>query len=131
MRHILCPNQYIGAWQVSFVPQWITREYMSRRGNARFRPDQITSALCPLLGYLPRQVIVEGSQIAPFFLDVASQPEVGLEAYNKGAEILQNFFHDELQDFYKDSLHPLGKKIIECCFSGGTVEDYAVLIPSE
>src|SRR6266516_4293745 len=25
MRHILCPNQHIGAWREGFMPQWIAR----------------------------------------------------------------------------------------------------------
>ncbi len=131
MTNILCPNQYIGAWKVGFMPQWITREYLSRRGNARFRPDQLIKAHCPLLGYIPKQVVVEGSLIPVFFFDIASQPEIDLDTYNKGAEILQSFFHKQLLEFYKDPLHPLGKQIIECCFSGGSAEDYAKLIPSE
>jgi hypothetical protein len=84
-----------------------------------------------LLGYLPKQVIVECSQIPPFFLDVTRQPEVELEAYNEGAKILRAFFHEQLRDFYKDSLHPIGKKIIECCFDDGTADDYMTLLPSE
>jgi hypothetical protein len=130
MIHILCPNQHIGAWKVGFTPQWITREYLARRGNAQFHPDQIIPAICPLLGYIPKQVIVEGSQIPPFFLNVASQPEGGLDAYNEGSKILKSFFHEQLQDFYKDSLHPLGKQIIECCLLDGTVSDYTTLLSS-
>ena len=26
-RYILCPNQYIGAWHVGFMAQWVAREY--------------------------------------------------------------------------------------------------------
>jgi hypothetical protein len=47
MRHILCPNQHIGAWRVGFMPQWIAREYLARRGAAKFRPDQLRPARCP------------------------------------------------------------------------------------
>jgi hypothetical protein len=38
MRHIICPNQHIGAWQVGFMPQWIAREYLARRGVASSAP---------------------------------------------------------------------------------------------
>jgi len=48
MRHMLCPNQHIGAWRVGFMPQWVGREYLARRGVAKFRPDQLRPALCPL-----------------------------------------------------------------------------------
>ncbi|MGB9597969.1 MAG: DUF4914 family protein, partial [Candidatus Poribacteria bacterium] len=131
MSYILCPNQYVGAWQVGFMPQWIAREYLSRRGNAFFRQDQITPAICPLLGYVPNQVTVEGTQIPPFFFNVATQPEVGLNTYNKGAKILRDFFRKQLKKFYKKSLDPLGRQIIECCLSNGTIDDYANLIPIE
>ncbi|MCC6580229.1 MAG: DUF4914 family protein, partial [Phycisphaeraceae bacterium] len=60
MRQILCPNQHIGAWRVGFMPQWIAREYLARRGVARFRPDQIRPARCPLLGHTLHQLHVEG-----------------------------------------------------------------------
>jgi Zn-finger nucleic acid-binding protein len=36
VRYVLIPNQHIGAWEVGFMPQWITREYLARRGGARF-----------------------------------------------------------------------------------------------
>ena len=35
-RYILVPNQHIGAYKVGFMPQWIAREYLARRGGARF-----------------------------------------------------------------------------------------------
>src|SRR5437016_613908 len=50
MRHILCPNQHIGAWRVGFMPQWIAREYLARRGAATFRPEQLR----PRLNFPPR-----------------------------------------------------------------------------
>ena len=64
MRHILCPNQHIGAWRVGFMPQWIAREYLARRGVARFRPEQLRPARCPLLGHTLHQLQVEGRMIA-------------------------------------------------------------------
>ncbi|MFW6306621.1 MAG: DUF4914 family protein, partial [Bacillota bacterium] len=33
VRYILTPNQHIGAWKVGFMPQWVTREYIARRGG--------------------------------------------------------------------------------------------------
>jgi hypothetical protein len=124
MRHILCPNQHIGAWKVGFTPQWIAREYLARRGAAKFRPDQLRPARCPLLGNTLHQLQVEGRMLARWFLQVDTQPEVGVEAYDKGAEILQAFFRKCLADFRDPDLDPLGKQIITCCLDGGTVTDY-------
>lgn len=130
-RHILTPNQYIGAWHVGFMPQWITREYLARRGSSRFRQDQIRPARCPLLGYAMHHVQVEGQQIARWFLQVNTQPEVGDEAYDQGAVILYDFFRTFLQEFDSPELDPLGQKIIQCCLDQGTVNDYESLIPVE
>jgi hypothetical protein len=128
-RYILCPNQYVGAWQVGFMAQWIAREYLARRGVAQFSPEQIRPARCPLLGYTLHQLHVEGRMIARWFLQVDTQPEVGEAAYDQGADILYQFFRHCLADFYEPELAPLGRQIIECCLEGGTVEDYERLIP--
>ena len=130
-RHILCPNQNIGAWRVGFMPEWIARDYLARRGVARFRPDQLAPARCPLLGYTLHQVHVEGHMITRWFLEVNMQPEVGDEAYDQGAEILTAFFRRCLADFLKADLAPLGKHIIRSCLDGGRLEDYEALIPME
>jgi hypothetical protein len=53
----------------------------------------------------------------------------GPEAYDLGALQLTNFFHQELEQFLESDLQPLGRQIIECCLAGGTVEDYARLLP--
>lgn len=92
MRYIICPNQYVGAWQVGFIPQWIAREYLARRGSAKFKPEQIRPARCALLGYTLHQLQVEGRMVARWFLQVDTQPEVGEPAYDQGAEILYGFF---------------------------------------
>ena len=31
VQYILTPNQHIGAWATSFMPQWIAREYLARK----------------------------------------------------------------------------------------------------
>lgn len=131
MRHILIPNQHIGAWRVGFMPQWIAREYLARRGSARFKPDQLRAARSPLLGYTLHQLHVEGSLIARWFLQVNTQPEVGDEAYDKGAEILYGFFRRQLALYRDPDLLREGREIIECCLDGGALEDYERLIPSE
>ncbi|MBE0541217.1 MAG: DUF4914 family protein [Verrucomicrobia bacterium] len=128
MRHILCPNQHIGAWRVGFMPQWVAREYLARRGVAKFRPDQLRPARCPLLGHTLHQLQVEGRMIARWLLQVDTQPEVGEAAYDQGAEILRAFFHKCLADFQDPDLDPLGKQIITCCLDGGKLEDYEKVI---
>ena len=125
---ILCPNRHIGAWYVGFMPQWIVREYLARRGGAKFTPEQITPARCPLLGYAMKAIMVEGQTIGNWFLQVDKQPEVGEEAYDQGAEILTQFFHEQLSKFLEPDLMPEGKKIIDCCMEGGMLEDYNSLI---
>lgn len=107
------------------------REYMARRGALKFRPEQIRPARCALLGYTLRQLHVEGSMIGPWLLRVEMQPEVGEEAYDKGAEQLHAFFVQCLKEFLEPDMSPLGRRIIECCLDRGTIEDYAALIPAD
>lgn len=128
VRYILTPNQFIGAWEVGFMPQWITREYLARRGGCRFSKDQVKPSRCPLLGYTPQKIVVEGRTIGVWFFEVDQQPEVGGPAYDRGAEILADFFKRELQQFLEDDLHPVGRRIIECCLDDGSVEDYEKLL---
>jgi hypothetical protein len=128
-RHILCPNQHVGAWKVGFMPQWIAREYLARRGSARYKPEQIKPSRCALLGYTPRQLQVEGRMVSNWFLQVETQPEVGESAYDAGARMLENFFHGCLGAFQTEDLAPLGRRIIECCLDRGSMQDYEALIP--
>ena len=129
VRFILCPNQHIGAWKTGFMPQWIAREYLARRGGARFTADQVQPSRCPLLGYALRSVVVEGQTIPGILLRVESQKEVGPAAYDLGAQQLTDFFREQLAGFLDNDLHPLGRKIIDCCLAGGSVEDYVGLLP--
>ncbi len=32
-RYVLTPNQHIGAYRVDFAAEWLTREYLARRGG--------------------------------------------------------------------------------------------------
>ncbi|MGB6219859.1 DUF4914 family protein [Haloferula sp.] len=128
VRYILMPNQHVGCWAVSFMPQWITREYLARRGGAKFDSSQVEASRCSLLGWNPRSLVVEGRPIGTAFFEVHSQPEVGEEAYDQGAAILADFFRRELAQFLVDDLDPLGREIIECCFRNGSVEDYQKLL---
>ena len=129
MKYILCPNQHVGAWETGFMPQWIAREYLARRGGARFSRAQVTPSRCPLLGFAMRSVVVEGQTIPGILLQVEKQPEVGTSAYDQGARQLTDFFHKELTQFLEADLHPLGRRIIECCLAGGSVGDYVALLP--
>lgn len=129
VRYVLIPNQHIGAWEVSFMPQWITREYLARRGGAKFGPDELKASRCALLGYTPQKITVEGGTIGSWFFEVDQQPEVGSAAYDRGAEILAEFFARELESFRSPDLHPLGHRIIDTCLAGGTLDDYCALIP--
>jgi hypothetical protein len=128
-RNILIPNQHIGAWDVGFMPQWVAREYLARRGQAAFKEKKIKLARCPLAGYVIKDMQFEGSIISSWFLEVNNQPEVGNEGYDKGAEELYQFFQKELALYLTKDLMPVGRKIIECCFDKGTVEDYEKIIP--
>ncbi len=131
VRYVLCPNQHIGAWHVGFMPQWITREYLARRGTAWFTRDELVPARSPLLGYALRGITVEGQVIDKWFLRVEKQPEVGEEGYDRGAAILTEFFMKQVVKFLEPDLLPLGKQIIDCCLSGGSLDDYCSLIDSE
>lgn len=124
VRYTLVPNQHVGAWETGFMPQWISREYLARRGIAPFRPHQLTTARCPLLGYAFNNMQIEGSSIPQWLLQVDTQREVGTEGYDAGAKILHDFFKKELKKFIHPDLDPVGKQIIDCCIDGGNIDDY-------
>jgi hypothetical protein len=123
-KYVLIPNQHIGAYKVGFKPQWLAREYVARRGSVRFRPGQLKPARCPILGYTLPQLKVNGQQMPKGFLAVHDQLEVGTEGYDQGAQILTDFFKQELRRFYTDDLSQAGRRIIEVCLDDGTIEDY-------
>lgn len=128
-RYVLTPNQHIGAYKVGFAAEWLTREYLARRGAGRMSVDQLTAARCPLFGYRPHEIKIDGQQIRPTLLQPENQSQVGIEAYDIGAKILTDFFKSELVQFLTDDLDPLGRQIIEVCLRDGTVEDYVALTP--
>ena len=129
--YILCPNQHIGSWDVSFMPQWVAREYLARRGMARFRSHQLRRARTPLLGYAMHELTVEGTSIPRWFLQVETQPEVGYDAYDEGVKILRSFFEKTLREYLDPELDPLGKQIIECCLDNSRVDDYEKFLKSD
>ena len=126
---VLIPNQHIGCWKTGFAPQWVAREYLARRGSATFRPTELKPARCSLLGHHRESMQVEGQTIGTLFFDVSKQPEVGVEAYDKGADLLRTFFLTHLDHFDHDELDPLGRQIIQACRDNVTVDEYEKLIP--
>lgn len=128
-RYILVPNQHIGAYKVGFMPQWIAREYLARRGGAKFGPHQLKESKCSLLGYSLNSIKVEGTILPKELLEVNRQPEVGEEGYDAGAKVLSEFFKKELAKYDTPDLNPLGRQIIDCCMNDGMVEDYLKLMP--
>ncbi|MGL4943614.1 MAG: DUF4914 family protein [Thermoguttaceae bacterium] len=129
VRYTLTPNQHVGAWAVSFMPQWIAREYLGRRGVAKFPQEKLQVARCPLLGYTLKSMQVEGTTLPKWLLHVEDQPEVRTEGYDAGARQLADFFAKELQNYLRPHLDHLGHRIIDCCLAGGSVADYDELLP--
>jgi hypothetical protein len=130
-RHVLIPNQYIGAWKVGFMAEWVAREYLARRGSARFAREQLVESPCPLLGYVPKQIRIEGSIIPTIFMRVENQLQGGIEVFEEGARQWRDFFHSELKPFLTPDLEPLGRRIIQACLDNATQEDYLQLIPHD
>ncbi len=128
-RYVLIPNQHIGAYEVSFMPQWIAREYIARRGGAKFKPENLVEARCPLLGFALKSLRVDGQYIRRAFLRPETQSEVGEDGYDAGAQILMEFFRKELTKYDKEELDPLGREIIRAFMAGASVQDYMELIP--
>ena len=131
MRYTLVPNQHIGAWKVGFKPQLLMREYLTRRGNAKLRSDQYQYARCPLLGFELNYLTIEGAKIPSRFLQVHKQVEVENSGYDAGSQILYDFFKRELQQYLDPELLPVGRKIIEACLAGASVEDYLTIVPMD
>lgn len=130
-RYILVPNQYIGAYKVGFMAEWIAREYIARRGSSKFKARQLTPAKCPLLGYALETMKIDGIYLPKFFLQVDLQPEVGEQGYMEGARMLNEFFKSELKQFLTPALHPIGRQIIEAVLDDGVIEDFSRLIPCD
>lgn len=127
-KYALFPNQHVGAYKTSFMPQWVSREYLARRGNAKFSSQQVSPARCSLLGYALNDMRIEGDYLPKGLLKVEHQNEVGKEAYDVGAQILSAFFKDELPKYVNERLSPLGVQIIQCCMDDGSIEDYEALM---
>ncbi|MCL2151530.1 MAG: DUF4914 family protein [Oscillospiraceae bacterium] len=127
-RYVLIPNQHIGCYKVGFMPQWLMREYLARRGSANFKPSCLSPARLPLLGYGLESLKIDGQYINKAFLRPEMQPEVGLSGYDDGAKQLSDFCKSELSKYNVPELEPLGKEIIECCMNEAPLEEYVKLI---
>lgn len=128
--YTLVPNQHIGVWKVAFKPQLLMREYLTRRGAAKLKPAQYQPARCSLLGYELNYLTIEGSKIPSRFLKVYNQTEVGIEGYDAGAKLLEDFFKQELQKYQKPDLLHTGKRIIDACLSGASIDEYNEIVPN-
>jgi hypothetical protein len=128
-RYVLIPNQHIGVYKVGFNPQWIAREYIARRGSAKFKQEHLIPARMPALGYCLDSLRIDGQYIPQGLLRPEMQPEVGVDAYDKGSKILAEFITNELKKIDMAGLPPLGKKIIETFYNNGSLQDYMDLIP--
>ena len=125
----MIPNQHIGIYKVGFAAEWISREYLARRGGVNMKMDRLTPARCSLLGYSLKQMKVDGQSISSKFLRPENQETLGEAGYDKGAGILYDFFEKELSVYDAEELHPIGKEILECFKNRGTAEDYCDIIP--
>ena len=128
-RYVIIPNQHIGVYKTGFAPEWISREYLARRGGINMKMDRLVPARCPLFGYALKEMKVDGQNISSRFLRPERQAALGEEGYDKGAEILYDFFAKELAIYDTEELHPVGKQILECFFNHGTIEDYCAITP--
>jgi len=128
-RYVLIPNQHIGAYKVGFMPQWIAREYIARRGSAKFKPEHLKEARCNLLGFCLDSLNLDNQYIRKALLQPELQAEVGTDGYDKSAAILTDFFKKEVEKFNTTELHPLGREIIECFLKNASLKEYIDLIP--
>jgi len=59
--------------------------------SAKFAQEQVREAICPLLGYIPNQLRIEGSDDSAGFLAVEEQIQGGMEVYQEGARQWREF----------------------------------------
>lgn len=128
-RYVLTPNQHIGSYKVGFSAEWLTREWLARKGGGRVRADQLEPARCALFGYTPKEISLDGQPVRRSLLRPELQSSMGVVAYDEGCRILTGFFRSELQQFLTPELDPLGREIIDLCMRGAAVEEYEKLTP--
>lgn len=126
--NVLIPNQHIGAYNVGFMSEWISREYLARH-NGELKAKHLTPARCPLFGWALLDMKLNNQYIRQTFLRPETQSKLGTAGYDAGAKILTDFFKQELGRFMADDLDPVGKQIIQCCMDDGTLDDYLAITP--
>ena len=126
--NILIPNQHIGAYNVGFKAEWVTREYLARR-SCTIMEKHLVEARCPLFGYSLDEMKIDGQSIRISFLRPELQVRVGDDGYDVCAKILTDFFKEELQQFLVPELDPLGRQIIELCLNDAPLSEYLKLTP--
>ena len=126
--NILIPNQYIGAYQVGFMGEWLTREYLARR-NGTVRMKHLVPSRCPLFGYSLDEMKIDGQYVRRTFLRPELQSKLGFEGFDAGAKILTDFIKDQTREFLTDELDPIGRQIIELCMNDAPLEDYLAITP--
>jgi hypothetical protein len=128
-KYVLIPNQHIGSFKVGFIAEWLDREYLARKGSAKFRPEQLVESRCSTLGYSPKSLRIDGHNIPKGMLRTNHQINIGDEAYDAGAKLLTDFFKRELVKYNTEELNPLGRQIIDAYMRDATVEEFAALMP--
>ena len=128
--NILIPNQYIGAYHVGFMGEWLTREYLARRGGT-VRRKHLVESRCPLFGYSLDEMKIDGQYVRQTFLRPELQSKLGFEGYDKGAKILTDFFKEQLQQYLTDELDPMGAEIIKLCMNDAPLEEYLKITPMD
>ncbi len=126
--NILIPNQHIGAYNVGFMGEWITREYLARRGGT-VRRKHLVPARCPIFGYSLDEMKIDGQYVRQTFLRPELQSKLGFEGYDAGAKMITDFFKEQLAAFLTDDLDPMGREIIELCMRDAPLEDYLAVTP--
>ena len=128
VKYILTPNQHIGAWKVDFMPQWLAREFLVLYGKKPILRNMLKPSKYPLLGYVLKNIELPDVVVPQEFVEVNLQPEVGDEAYKKGAKMLDDFFREELKKYLTPELDPLGREIIEAFMRGASIEEYEKML---
>ena len=126
--NILIPNQHIGAYQVGFMGEWLTREYLARR-NGSVRMKHLVPARNPLFGYSLDEMKIDGQYVRRTFLRPELQSKLGYEGYDAGVKILTDFMKEQVREFLTDDIDPMGRKIIELCLKDAPLEDYLAITP--
>ena len=126
--NILIPNQYIGAYHIGFMGEWLTREYLARRGGT-VRLKHLVPARNPIFGYSLDEMKIDGQYVRRTFLRPELQSKLGNEGYDAGAKILTDFMKKQIQEFMTDELDPIGRKIIELCLNDAPLEEYLKITP--